>query len=115
MRDAPAAAGLAGGLRAPPVRWSAPPETLPAPAAAALRSAAGSAPALILTTAALYLHRITGERDVSVALPVTARRGKLAKSTPSMLSNIVPIRVAVEPGTTVRDTITPWATPSAEP
>ena len=41
-----------------------------------------------------------------MALPVTARRGKLAKSTPSMLSNIVPIRVAVEPGTTVRDTIT---------
>ena len=79
---------------------------MPDAAAAALQSAAGSAPALVLTTAALYLHRITGERDVSVALPVTARRGKLAKSTPSMLSNIVPIRMAVEPGATVRDTIT---------
>ncbi|WCI08357.1 condensation domain-containing protein [Arthrobacter sp. OVS8] len=106
LRDAPAAAGLAGrpaGAASSLVRAA---RELPAAAAAALRSAAGSAPALILTTAALYLHRITGERDVSVALPVTARRGKLAKSTPSMLSNIVPIRVAVEPGTTVRDTVT---------
>ena len=106
LRDAPAAAGLAGrpaGAASSLVRAA---RELPAPAAAALRSSAGSAPALILSTAALYLHRITGERDVSVALPVTARRGKLAKSTPSMLSNIAPIRVAVEPGTTVRDTIT---------
>lgn len=106
LRDAPAAAGLAGrppGAASSLVRAA---RTLPDAAAAALQSAAGSAPALVLTTAALYLHRITGERDVSVALPVTARRGKLAKSTPSMLSNIVPIRMAVEPGATVRDTIT---------
>ena len=105
LRDAPAAAGLAGrpaGAASSLVRAA---RTLPDAAAAALQSAAGSAPALVLTTAALYLHRITGERDVSVALPVTARRGKLAKSTPSMLSNIVPIRMAVEPGATVRDTI----------
>ena len=79
---------------------------------------AGSAPALVLTAASLYLHRITGERDVSVALPVTARRGKLAKSTPSMLSNIVPVRLAVDPGATVRETVAavgaacaaPWST-----
>ena len=106
LRDAPAAAGLAGrpaGAASSLVRAA---RTLPGTAADALQSAAGSAPALVLTTAALYLHRITGERDVSVALPVTARRGKLAKSTPSMLSNIVPIRMAVEPGATVRDTIT---------
>ena len=105
LRDAPAAAGLAGrpaGAASSLVRAA---RTLPDAAAAALQSAAGSAPALVLTTAALYLHRITGERDVSVALPVTARRGKLAKSTPSMLSNIVPIRMAVDPGATVRDTV----------
>ncbi|MGP4031718.1 amino acid adenylation domain-containing protein [Pseudarthrobacter sp. 1C304] len=105
LQDAPAAAGLAGrpaGAASSLVRAA---RTLPATAATALQSAAGSAPALVLTTAALYLHRITGEPDVSVALPVTARRGKLAKSTPSMLSNVVPVRIAVDPGTTVRDTI----------
>ncbi|HSO17593.1 MAG TPA: amino acid adenylation domain-containing protein [Arthrobacter sp.] len=106
LRDAPAAAGLAGrptGAASSLVRAA---RALPDTAAAALQSASGSAPALVLTTAALYLHRITGERDVSVALPVTARRGQLAKNTPSMLSNIVPIRMAVEPGATVRDTVT---------
>lgn len=72
----------------------------------ALESASGTAPSLILTAAALYLHRMTGEQHVSLALPVTARRGKLAKTTPSMLSNIVPIRLDVTPGATVQDMVT---------
>ena len=71
-----------------------------------MESAAASAPALVLTAASLYLHRITGEREVSLALPVTARRGKLATSTPSMLSNIVPIRTGIAPGASVGETIT---------
>ena len=106
LRDAPAAAGLAGrpeGTASSLIRASRP---LTSAASAALASAAASAPALILTSAALYLHRITGEREVSVALPVTARRGKLAKSTPSMLSNILPIRTSLDPGATIRDTVT---------
>ncbi|MDJ0352672.1 non-ribosomal peptide synthetase [Pseudarthrobacter sp. PH31-O2] len=105
LQGASAATGLAGrptGTASSLVRAT---RTLPPTAVAALASATGSAPAQILTTAALYLHRITGEREVSVALPVTARRGQLAKSTPSMLSNILPIRIGVEPGATVRDTV----------
>ncbi|RAX47177.1 non-ribosomal peptide synthetase [Arthrobacter sp. AQ5-06] len=105
LADAPPAAGLAGRPEAAATSLVRATRALPASAAAALASAAGSAPALVLTAAALYLHRITGERDVSVALPVTARRGKLAKSTPSMLSNIVPVRLGVDPGATVRGTI----------
>ncbi|MCT9868271.1 non-ribosomal peptide synthetase [Paenarthrobacter aurescens] len=72
----------------------------------ALESASGTAPALMLTAASLYLHRMTGEQHVSLALPVTARRGRLAKSTPSMLSNIVPIRVDITPGATVQEMVT---------
>ncbi|MHA7223649.1 amino acid adenylation domain-containing protein [Arthrobacter sp. RHLT1-20] len=106
LRDSPAAAGLAGRPEGTATSLVRAARSLPATAAAALASAAGSAPALVLTTAALYLHRITGEREVSVALPVTARRGKLAKSTPSMLSNILPVRIGVDPGATVRDTLT---------
>ncbi len=105
LRDAAPATGLAGrpdGSAGSVVRAA---RRLPATAAAALESAAGSGPALVLTTAALYLHRITGEREVSVALPVTARRGQLAKSTPSMLSNILPIRTVLDPGATVRETV----------
>ncbi|TDT85825.1 amino acid adenylation domain-containing protein [Arthrobacter sp. AG258] len=105
LDGAPAASGLAGrpdGSAGSLVRASM---GLPAGAAAALEEAQASAPALVLTAAALYLHRITGERNVSVALPVTARRGHLAKSTPSMLSNIVPIRLTVNPAATVADTV----------
>ena len=105
LADAPSAAGLAGrpdGAATSLVRSN---RALPATTSTALASAAGSVPALVLTTAAIYLHRITGERNVSVALPVTARRGNLTKSTPSMLSNIVPVRVDVGPGATVRGTI----------
>ena len=99
----PAATGLAArpsGTASTLVRAAS---ALPDATAAALQAAAGSAPALVLTTAGLYLHRITGEREVSVALPVTARRGKLAKSTPSMLSNVLPLRLAVDPSSTVKD------------
>jgi amino acid adenylation domain-containing protein len=105
LREASPAAGLAGrpaGTARSLVRAT---RTLPAAAAAVLDAAAGSVPALVLSTAALYLHRITGEREVSVALPVTARRGQLAKNTPSMLSNILPVRASLVPGATVRDTV----------
>ncbi|MET4093900.1 amino acid adenylation domain-containing protein [Arthrobacter sp. UYCu712] len=105
LQDAAPATGLAGrpdGSAGSLVRAA---RRLPAATAAALESAVGSGPALVLTAAALYLHRITGEREVSVALPVTARRGQLAKSTPSMLSNILPIRTVLAPGATVRETV----------
>lgn len=104
LADAAPATGLAGRPDAAAGSLVRAARVLRAPAAAALESAAATAPALILTAASLYLHRITGEREVSVALPVTARRGNLAKSTPSMLSNIVPVRLAVDPGATVQDT-----------
>lgn len=104
LAEAPPATGLAGrpnGAAGSLIRASV---ALPPAAAMALEGAPASAPALVLTAASLYLHRITGERTVSVALPVTARRGHLAKSTPSMLSNIVPVKLAVDPGETVAAT-----------
>ena len=105
LQGATTPAGLAGrpeGTARSLVRAA---QALPPASAAAVESAASSAPALVLTAASLYLHRITGEREVSLALPVTSRRGKLAKSTPSMLSNIVPIRMAFAPGAGVGETI----------
>ncbi|WP_314213194.1 non-ribosomal peptide synthetase [Pseudarthrobacter equi] len=104
LAEAPPATGLAGrpnGAAGSLIRASV---ALPRAAAMALEGAPASAPALVLTAASLYLHRITGERTVSVALPVTARRGHLAKSTPSMLSNIVPVKLTVDSGETVAAT-----------
>ncbi|GLU50313.1 non-ribosomal peptide synthetase [Nocardiopsis ansamitocini] len=54
-------------------------------------------PAAILTATAVYLHRLTGARDITLGLPVTARKGGHARSVPAMLSNIVPLRVRVRP------------------
>ncbi|MGA7207147.1 MAG: amino acid adenylation domain-containing protein, partial [Specibacter sp.] len=70
-----------------------------------LADGAASAPAVIVAAAALYLHKMTAERHITLALPVTARRGALAKSVPSMLSNVVPIRLEIAPDDTLEGTV----------
>ena len=62
-------------------------------------------PKTIVALTALYLSRITGEERVSLGLPVTARRGKVAKRTPSMLSSILPMRIDIDPSHTVSETV----------
>ncbi|WP_233251685.1 non-ribosomal peptide synthetase [Serinibacter arcticus] len=62
-------------------------------------------PKTMVGVIALYLAKITGAETVSLGLPVTARRGKVAKSTPSMLSSILPLRVDVAASATVAETI----------
>ncbi|GEK80346.1 non-ribosomal peptide synthetase [Agrococcus baldri] len=58
-------------------------------------------PKTVVGVLALYLSKITGERRVSLGLPVTARRGRVAKTTPSMLSSILPLRIDVDPAASV--------------
>ncbi|MFC9965877.1 amino acid adenylation domain-containing protein [Nocardia ignorata] len=42
-----------------------------------------------------FVHRLLGETDVVIALPVMARVGKTALTTPSMAVNVLPLRVSV--------------------
>ncbi|MFH8804250.1 condensation domain-containing protein [Streptomyces sp. NPDC017936] len=72
--------------------------------AALLRAAFGRsvAPAAVAVTAVL-LHRATGVEDVVLSLPVTARRGRTARATPSMSSNVVPLRLGIQDSTTFAD------------
>ncbi|ASN39483.1 non-ribosomal peptide synthetase [Arthrobacter sp. 7749] len=70
-----------------------------------LRNGASTDPATILASVAIYLHKMTAERDIGLSLPVTARRGALAKSVPSMMSNVVPVRMKVSPEATVQNTV----------
>ncbi|MEV0080744.1 amino acid adenylation domain-containing protein [Nocardia neocaledoniensis] len=42
-----------------------------------------------------FIHRVLGETDVVIALPVMARVGKTALTTPSMAVNVLPLRVPV--------------------
>ncbi|ACZ21844.1 amino acid adenylation enzyme/thioester reductase family protein [Sanguibacter keddieii DSM 10542] len=73
--------------------------------AAALAALGRDLPKTMVGIIAVYLAKITGQETVSLGLPVTARRGKVAKSTPSMLSSILPVRVDVSASATVAETI----------
>uniref|UniRef100_UPI0004784B1A AMP-binding protein n=1 Tax=Nocardiopsis chromatogenes TaxID=280239 RepID=UPI0004784B1A len=65
-------------------------------------SAAGAGWAEALTALfACYVHRRTGARDVVLGMPVMNRLGSAALRTPSMVVNVLPLRVAVAPGDTV--------------
>jgi amino acid adenylation domain-containing protein len=50
---------------------------------------------VLLAAVAAYLHRVTGREDVLVGLPVTGRRTAIARRVPSMVTNTVPLRLAV--------------------
>ncbi|MGW2786856.1 amino acid adenylation domain-containing protein, partial [Streptomyces populi] len=69
----------------------------------ALRAAAGRCGVrwsrLVVAATALYAHRLTGDQDVVLALPVTARRGadRDLTAVPGTMSNVVPLRLTVRP------------------
>ncbi|GAA1992932.1 non-ribosomal peptide synthetase [Amycolatopsis minnesotensis] len=59
----------------------------------------------VIAAAAAYLHRATGANEVVLGLPVTARRSPALRTTPAMVSNIVPLRLRVTAETTVADLV----------
>ncbi|XCW06145.1 amino acid adenylation domain-containing protein [Streptomyces sp. HUAS MG47] len=56
---------------------------------------------VLIAAVAAYLHRVTGERDLVLGLPVAARQDEVSATVPGMLSNIVPLRLTVSPATTM--------------
>ncbi|MFF3757389.1 amino acid adenylation domain-containing protein [Streptomyces sp. NPDC002185] len=52
---------------------------------------------LVVALFAAYLHRVTGRTELMIALPVTGRASRLARRTPGMASNVVPLRLRVGP------------------
>ncbi|MET9509799.1 amino acid adenylation domain-containing protein [Streptomyces flavidovirens] len=71
---------------------------------ARLRAAAAGAGVrlsrLMVAAVAAYVHRVTGERDLVLGLPVTARPHAESADVPGMVSNVLPLRVAVHGGMT---------------
>ncbi|MET9440574.1 amino acid adenylation domain-containing protein [Streptomyces sp. NPDC006610] len=51
----------------------------------------------LLAAVAAYLHGMTGAEDLTIGVPVTARLGARSRNTPGMLSNQLPLRLAVRP------------------
>ena len=59
---------------------------------------------LMITAAAVYLHRVTGAEDVVLGVPVPGRAANL-REIPGMTANIMPVRLRVDRGMTVRDLV----------
>ncbi|MFD4367301.1 amino acid adenylation domain-containing protein [Rhodococcus sp. NPDC058521] len=53
-----------------------------------------------------YIHRITGQRDLTVSLPMTARVGREMRTIPGMTSTILPLRIRVDPTLAVAELAT---------
>ncbi|MBY8882905.1 condensation domain-containing protein, partial [Actinacidiphila acidipaludis] len=52
-------------------------------------------PVLVVALLAAYTHRAGGDpQELVIGLPVTGRTTPLARSTPAMMSNVVPLRIA---------------------
>ncbi|MCW4354190.1 amino acid adenylation domain-containing protein [Hoyosella sp. YIM 151337] len=50
---------------------------------------------MLIAGYAAFLHRLLGISDVVIALPLMARSGRLALTTPAMVVNVLPLRVTV--------------------
>ncbi|WP_460365526.1 amino acid adenylation domain-containing protein, partial [Actinocorallia lasiicapitis] len=59
---------------------------------------------LVMAAMAAYTGRMTGSSDVSLGLAVTARTNAVARRTPGMMSNVLPLRTDLA-GTTVGELV----------
>ena len=50
---------------------------------------------LVTCALAVYLHRMTGAEDVTLGMAVTGRMGNVARRVPSMMSDVLPLPLAV--------------------
>ncbi|MFD5621550.1 amino acid adenylation domain-containing protein, partial [Streptomyces yangpuensis] len=66
---------------------------------AAARSVRASWADAVTAAFAAWLHRAGGAHDVVLSLPAMARLGSAALRVPAMVVNVLPLRIAVRPGT----------------
>lgn len=108
VRDLPHPIGLSG-RAAPvgphPVRYSAP---LPGEVSASVekvvaRDEQATFASVVIAAFAAFLARVTGEADIVLSLPVSARTTVKLRRSGGMVSNVVPIRVSVDPADTAPD------------
>ncbi|MER5345709.1 amino acid adenylation domain-containing protein [Streptomyces mirabilis] len=60
-------------------------------------------PLFAVAATAAFLHRVTGQREVVVGLPVTGRATPAIRRTPLLASNVLPLRIEVAPGDSMRE------------
>jgi enterobactin synthetase component F len=69
------------------------------------RGAGTAWPTFLMAAQAAYVYRMTGVRDVTLGLPVTARKNAVTRGTPAMLANVLPLPLTIETGTTVAELV----------
>ncbi|MEE6268467.1 amino acid adenylation domain-containing protein [Streptomyces diastatochromogenes] len=62
------------------------------------REARTSWSVVMLAAVAAYLHGMTGATDLAIGVPVAARVGARSENVPGMVSNMLPLRLCVDPG-----------------
>ncbi|MEU1980659.1 amino acid adenylation domain-containing protein [Nocardia sp. NPDC019395] len=76
---------------------------------AAVAAAAGqsdtSNPVLFAAAMACYVRSMTGENDVVLSLPVSARTTVSLRRSAGVVSNVVPLRIRFDAGTTIDDVV----------
>ncbi|MFJ4126338.1 amino acid adenylation domain-containing protein [[Kitasatospora] papulosa] len=100
--EAPAGTGAAGTYGTVSVRRAYSRAEADRLKAAARRGGTGW-PTFVMAALALCLHRERGLGEVVLGLPVTGRRTPAARTTPTMLSSILPMRISVSPADRVTD------------
>ncbi|NUS13228.1 MAG: amino acid adenylation domain-containing protein, partial [Streptomyces sp.] len=60
---------------------------------------------LLVAAVAAHLHRVSGAEDLVLGIATMSRAGSAALRTPGTASDVLPLRVAATPGTTVGDLV----------
>jgi amino acid adenylation domain-containing protein/non-ribosomal peptide synthase protein (TIGR01720 family) len=60
---------------------------------------------IMIAATAVYVHRLTGAQDVVIGLPIAARQDPALKRIPGMVSNLLPLRLAVRPDMSLSELI----------
>ena len=60
---------------------------------------------LVMATAAIYIQRLTGSENVILSLPMMGRLGSVSINIPSMMMNLLPLRLSVRPDMTVKELV----------
>ena len=60
---------------------------------------------LVISAAAVYLHRSTGAQEFLIGLPVLGRTGGRQRRIPGMTSNVLPVRFTVRPETSLEEVV----------
>ncbi|TIS79565.1 MAG: hypothetical protein E5W94_04830, partial [Mesorhizobium sp.] len=99
--DQPAPVSLATSAAIPSGRFLRQTGELPQATLEALRAAASPLgttwPRVVIAVMAAYMHRLTGAEEIILGLPVTARSNRSLRNIPGMVSNVVPLRLAMTP------------------